>query len=114
MAEVNGICAETKCNIPVIAKENIAVIETEVTTSVSSGYTWFSKNLAYPEGFTKDNCIPISVLYNGQSRFHVSRVSTMSEINVNLSDSNIIVTADTIQTSTSETKTLKVALYKYA
>ena len=59
MDKVNGICATDKCNVEVLAAENIKVINGHFNLYNGNGN---SATFDYPEGFAKNNCIVIGAM----------------------------------------------------
>ena len=94
--KVYGHC-ENLCEVEVIAKENIAVINGSSVVEASATGTI---NIDYPTGFTADNCVPISLgikVLDAKGFNYVGHKVDAGSLLNNAYDRNLNLKTDSIQ-----------------
>ena len=110
MSKVNGISAETKCNVEVIPKENIYHTSVNIHMAASiDGEATGEAGFSYPEGFSIDNCCVLTTeIYKTIQKVYGSNVRNVC-VYLNTDDVRVNVTGGT---SGKDIK-VRVLLYKF-
>ena len=95
-------------------QSNIAIIEGNITITKGSG----NVNVNYPQGYTQNNCVPISAgcKYSGADRYAFGAFQSTGSTGVYLNTSNVTfnVSAFDLEIGPSGTYPFKIVLMKIA
>lgn len=110
---VKGHCGDSKCTYDVYTKEKVDELLNKyevLTGTITSGMN----NIAYPEGYTKDNCIVISLAMqydSGPWEYQYAHNDIEISCLVKLTDSNIYLQDNNMGATT---RNYKIVLMKIA